>query len=234
MRRATDVREVDRGFPVPVIVRGKSGMGKTALGRAFLHDLQHRDSNVVLFSGRSYEQESVPYKAVDSLIDDLARYLRRASALEAKALLPTDAAALARLFPVLQELDVLTKARRKLDIVDSQELRRRAFAALRELLARMSDERRVVLFLDDVQWGDRDSAALLADVLRPPDAPPLLVIAAHRTEEAELSPMLGELAKIRDATAGTGWRDSQKATAPPISKRTARPATSGPLLLAAG
>ena len=192
-------RAAEHGVPVTVMLRGQSGMGKSSLVRYFLHEVQRRDPTAVVFTGRCYEQESVPYKAVDSLIDDLARYLRRASALEAKALLPTDAAALARLFPVLQELDVLTKARRKLDIVDSQELRRRAFAALRELLARMSDERRVVLFLDDVQWGDRDSAALLADVLRPPDAPPLLVIAAHRTEEAELSPMLGELAKIREA-----------------------------------
>jgi eukaryotic-like serine/threonine-protein kinase len=193
-------RTTERGVPVTVMLRGQSGMGKSSLVRYFLHEVQRRDPNAVVFTGRCYEQESVPYKAVDSLIDDLARYLRRVSALEAKALLPTDAAALARLFPVLQELEVLTKARRKpLDIVDSQELRRRAFAALRELLSRMSDERRVVLFLDDLQWGDRDSAALLADVLRPPDAPPLLVIAAHRTEEADLSPMLSELTKIRDA-----------------------------------
>ncbi|MDQ3282058.1 MAG: protein kinase, partial [Acidobacteriota bacterium] len=194
------LRASERGSAVLVLLRGASGMGKSSLVRHFLHEVQRRDSRAVVFTGRSYEQESVPYKAVDSLIDDLARYLRRVSALEAKALLPTDAAALARLFPVLQELDAVVKARRRpLDIRDSQELRRRAFAALRELFARMSDERRVILFLDDVQWGDRDSAALLAEVLRPPDAPPLLVIAAHRIEEAESSPMLAELAKIRDA-----------------------------------
>ena len=186
--------------PVTVMLRGQSGMGKSSLVRYFLHEVQRRDPGAVVFTGRCYEQESVPYKAVDSLIDDLARYLRRVSPLEAKALLPTDVAALARLFPVLQELEAVSKVRRRpVDIVDSQELRRRAFAALRELLTRISDERRVVLFLDDVQWGDRDSAALLADVLRPPDAPPLLVIAAHRTEEAEVSPLLTELGKILEA-----------------------------------
>jgi len=190
----------ERGTPVTVMLRGKSGMGKSSLVRYFLQEVQRREPSTVVFTGRCYEQESVPYKAVDSLIDDLARYLRRVSPLEAKALLPTDAAALARLFPVLQELEVLTKARRRpVDIVDSQEIRRRAFSALRELLARMTDERRVILFLDDVQWGDRDSAALLAEVLRPPDAPPVLVIAAHRVEEAEASPLLQELAKIRDS-----------------------------------
>jgi len=189
----------DRHGPVTVMVRGQSGMGKSALVRYFLHEVQRRDPSVVVFTGRCYEQESVPYKAVDSLIDDLARYLKRVSPLEAKALMPTDAAALARLFPVLQELDAVTRARRRpLEIRDSQELRRRAFAALRELLSRMSDEHRVVLFLDDVQWGDRDSAALLAELLRPPDAPPLLVVAAHRSEEAEASPLLAELRKIRE------------------------------------
>lgn len=189
-----------RGAPVTVMLRGSSGMGKTALVRYFLHEVQRRDPTVVGFAGRCYEQESVPYKAVDSLIDDLARYIRRVTPLEAKALLPTDVAALARLFPVLQELEHVAKARRRpVDIPDSQELRRRAFAALRELLARMADDRRVILFLDDVQWGDRDSAALLAEILRPPDAPPLLVIAAYRAEEAETSPLLSELRRFREA-----------------------------------
>lgn len=190
----------ERGGPVTVLLRGASGIGKSALVRYFLHEVQRRDATTVVFSGRCYEQESVPYKAVDSLIDDLARYLRRISPLEAKALLPTDVAALARLFPVLQELEAVAKARRRpVDIRDSQELRRRAFAALRELLARMADERRVILFLDDLQWGDRDSAALLAEILRPPDAPPLLVIASHRLEEAETSPLLVELRRMREA-----------------------------------
>jgi eukaryotic-like serine/threonine-protein kinase len=190
----------EKGTPVTVMLRGQSGMGKSALVRHFLHEVQRRDPSLVVFTGRCYEQESVPYKAVDSLIDDLARYLKRTSPLEAKALMPTDVAALARLFPVLQELEQLSKGRRRpVEIRDSQELRRRAFAALRELLARMTDDRRVILFLDDVQWGDRDSAALLAELLRPPDAPPLLVIAAHRTEEAESSPLLMELRKIREA-----------------------------------
>ena len=189
----------ERGVPVTVMLRGASGIGKTALVRQFLQEVQGRDRGVVVFTGRCYEQESVPYKAVDSLIDDLARHLKRVSPLEARALLPMDIAALARLFPVLQELDVVSRARRKtVEIRDSQELRRRAFSALRELIARLADERRLILFLDDVQWGDRDSAALLAEVLHPPNAPAVLVIAAHRTEEAESSPMLAELRRLRD------------------------------------
>src|ERR1051325_7557205 len=58
----------DNGTPVTVLVRGASGMGKTALVRAFLHDIQQRDPSIVVFSGRSYEQESVPYKDDDRRI----------------------------------------------------------------------------------------------------------------------------------------------------------------------
>ena len=63
-----------------------------------------------MLSGRCYERESVPYKALDSLIDSLARYLKG---------LPTDEVAsrccrqdvgfLARAFPVLQSLEAIAR-----------------------------------------------------------------------------------------------------------------------------
>jgi serine/threonine protein kinase len=196
----------EKNVPVMVMLRGSSGIGKTALVRHFLQDVQQREPSTVILTGRCYEQESVPYKAVDSLIDDLARYLGRVKPLEAKALMPRDVAALGRLFPVLQELDPVARAknRKPVDILDSLELRRRAFLALRELFSRLADEHRVILFLDDVQWGDRDSAALLAEVLRPPEAPPMLIIASYRSEEAATSPLLAELQRYRDTEAALG------------------------------
>ena len=44
----------------------------------------------------------MPFKAVDSLIDALARHLKQLSKAELERLLPADAFLLARVFPVLR------------------------------------------------------------------------------------------------------------------------------------
>jgi len=171
------------GRVATILVRGRSGMGKSTLVRRFLTELEERDSSCIVLSGRCYERESMPYKALDSLIDALSQYLRGLPPHEAEALLPHDVLALARLFPVLKRVEVVSRARRRgPEIPDSQELRRRAVAALRELFTRVADRVPLVLFIDDLQWGDADSASLLSAVLRPPDPPPLLLIGCTREE----------------------------------------------------
>ena len=59
-----------------------------------------------------------------------------------------------------------------LDVAE-QELRRRGVGALKEMLSRMADAQRVIIAIDDVQWGDADSAALRQWVVarRPSSSP---------------------------------------------------------------
>ena len=72
---ADALKASSQGRTITVYVHGSSGMGKTALVRQFFKDLAEREPNVVLLAGRCYERESVPYKALDSVIDALTQVL---------------------------------------------------------------------------------------------------------------------------------------------------------------
>ncbi|HET6891286.1 MAG TPA: protein kinase, partial [Pyrinomonadaceae bacterium] len=195
MQQLHDAFAVSRGDQtVTVYVHGESGMGKTALVRNFLDQLRRREDNVVILEGRCYERESVPYKALDGVIDSLTKYLLALPDGKVEAVLPRDVLALARLFPVMLQVDAIFNApQREHEIPDPFTLKRRAFAALRELLARIADRQPLVLYIDDLQWSDGDSTSLLEEILRPPDSPPLMLIASFRTEDLETKVFLRTL-----------------------------------------
>ncbi len=183
-----------RGQAVVIYVHGSSGMGKSALVEQFLDQVRTENESAVVLRGRCYERESVLYKALDSLVDALSRYLMQLPAEETEVLLPENVQALGRLFPTLRRLQPVVKAQRKvLDIPEEREQKRRARGALRELIHNLAHRKPLVLFIDDLQWGDHDSADLISEILRPPEPPPLLLIGSFRSEEKESSPLLQEL-----------------------------------------
>ncbi len=188
-----------RDRPVVVLVDGMSGMGKTAVVERFVTEAA-RDSGTVVLSGKCSERESIPYKALDSVMDTLCVHLRGlSSASEVAALLPRDPRAVARLFPVLLSIPAVAESPERDDLgLDPAHARRRAFAALRELWGRLADRSRLIVHIDDLQWTDLDSAVLLDAILRDADAPPLMLVGTFRTgsdrEEGPLSRLVDELA----------------------------------------
>lgn len=162
-----------------VYIVAPSGLGKTALAQEFLRRCRAESS--AIFQGRCYERESMPFKGIDGVIDGLVRYLNRLPRVHAAALLPRDAFSLRTLFPAFQQVSVIAEAPEpRHAIPGAAEHRRRAFLALKELLGRLADRTTVVLFVDDVQWGDADGAALLTELLRTPRQPNILVVIASR------------------------------------------------------
>jgi hypothetical protein len=171
--------------PAVVLVRGRAGLGKSALVRHVTDQLR-ADQSVVL-RARCYERDGVPLKALDSLVDALARHLRQ----HPRPGLTDIIAALSPLFPVLQAGEGAAQA---LGEQRPDELDEPALVALAQLLARLAEPRPLVLWLDDLQWGDPGSVRALQRVLAPQPArgpaPAILLIASYRSEDSATSPTL--------------------------------------------
>jgi serine/threonine protein kinase/tetratricopeptide (TPR) repeat protein len=201
--------ETQNGTLSVVLIEGTSGIGKTALIRRFLQNLAARCPNLLALTGKCYEFESVPYKGVDSLIDHLSVFLQRLDDSEIQRLLPRDAYLLPRLFPVLGRVPAIAEAPGRAIVPDEQELRQRIFASLRELIARIADRSPVILWVDDLQWADRDSSNFLAELCIPPQLPPVLILLSYRSEEIQNNSALqylGSLMASRNGNVGN-WRN---------------------------
>ncbi len=183
-----------RRHGVAMMVKGKSGIGKTTLVRQFLRSL---GETVFVLEGRCFEREQVPFKMLDGIVDMLTGVLVALPPNETEALVPKDLGALVRLFPVMKrikrfgELAVSSQAP-----ADPSELRLRGFAALRALFAKLARIRPLVLVVDDAHWGDADSAAFLGELIHRGD-PAMLVVLIHRPED-----YLGHLAKLKSPQGG--------------------------------
>ncbi len=180
------------GRAVLCVVRGETGMGKTSLVQHFLSELRSGEEVIVL-RGRCYERESVPFKAFDALMDGLRRRLKRLPEEEVLQILPPDAWLLTRLFPVLKELVADQEPTDAGVIADPLEQRLRAFDVCRRLMRNLAKRRPVACFLDDVQWGDADSARMLSGWLHGLQHARILVIIGYRSEDVATSPFLAQL-----------------------------------------
>lgn len=181
-----------------VCVTGASGMGKSALLDAFA-DAARKDGATVL-RARCFERESVPFKALDPLIDELAARLRAAGTQFAREMCPRHVGSLLRAFPVLGGIEGFEAPIDKAsEVVDPVEQRRRAIAAVREFFDRLATREPLLVIVDDLQWGDPDSAHLLSEVLRKPDSPPFCLVLAWRAETSAEHPVLQRLGPAQQA-----------------------------------
>ena len=154
------------GFDL-VNLQGPSGAGKTALALWLARDLER--AGWLVLRGRASTSEHVAFNALDGAIDDLAGALasqgRRGVARDLAAPL-RDAATL---FPVLRDVVAPVSA-------TTEKATTRGFEALVEVLRRVAASTPVLLVVDDLQWADADSLALLDAVAAAAPARVLVVM----------------------------------------------------------
>jgi tetratricopeptide (TPR) repeat protein/predicted Ser/Thr protein kinase len=195
---------IRRGHHALIRIHGQPGVGKSALLGRFRGELPAQDNAVVL-AARCHERESVPFKGFDGVADALVGYLRGLPRNEASGLMPRDIHLVVQLFPVFEGVSAIRDVpRRHAPVADPREARLRAFAAIKELIARIADKQPLVIVIDDLQWGDVDSARLLSNLVAPPERPALLLVLCYRADEAETSPTLRETLRMMQASGERG------------------------------
>jgi hypothetical protein len=153
-----------------MFVHGPSGIGKTAL----VEELVARCNDAIVLSGRCYECETVPFKALDDIVDAIAALL--ATRPEVVESLPSECAALGHAFPSIAALLRVTSPR------DPETANRAAAGALHAMLVALARTAPLILVIDDLQWIDDDGLRLFASVIAL--APPrCFVVATTRAAE---------------------------------------------------
>lgn len=173
-----------------VLVQGESGVGKSALLRHARRAMTRLSPLSLILAGRCYERESVPFKAIDSVMESAAEYLRGRPS-EAKAVLEEAD----RLF-LSQAFSAFLHEGERLEPSEAPrpfESRERLFSVIRGLIKAITRERSVVLMVDDLQWADIDSLELLQEIMREPKLPMLLIAAARPLPAAESQALVDRL-----------------------------------------
>lgn len=164
--------EVTRsGRAAMVLIRGESGIGKSSLLEAFLARAAEQSASVL--RGICHERELIPFRAIDDLVCRLAERIVDRSTLGAYA------PALCRAFPVFRDRFPGMNEELAEELNDPL---KPLTEGLSILLRQAAASGPLVLAVEDLQWGDRDSARLLAALLS--GAPlSLLLIATLRDGE---------------------------------------------------
>ncbi len=158
--RFAAAREASRA----VLVRGPSGIGKSALVSAFVDEA--RGGGALVIVDRCHERVAVPFKGLHGIAADLARHLDEDREARTAALDGPDLGLLIAALPGLALHGELARAGRGAPHVrDPIERRGRVFDAFAGMLGRLAAQQPLVLAIDDVQWADRDGLGLLDHVL---------------------------------------------------------------------
>lgn len=161
------VRAAHGGEPQLVVIGGEAGVGKTRLVEHLADELDTTGWLVLRGNCVQLGAEGLPLAALTSMLRDL---VDRLGADRIAGMLP-DAAAALRLLPEYATPGMPLPGRQRL------------FELIAAMLRRLSDERPVLVFMDDLHWADRSTRQLLVLLARTLRSARVAVLTAFRTDD---------------------------------------------------
>ena len=187
MLRDAFARVAETGAPELVLLSGGAGAGKSALVRELLRPIARRRG---LYVAAKFEQleRRLPYLTFAQAFGELARDLLVESAEQIAAWRRRLAAAVgphgALVIELVPDLGLILGPQPVAPALPPHEAEARLRQVLRRLIgAFAAAEHPLALFLDDLQWADAASLALLDELLTGGDTRHVLVIGAYRDAE---------------------------------------------------
>ena len=176
--------ETIRGRAPLVALRGRSGSGKTVLAT---EALAGADPAARVGSGKYDQVQGRPYSGLLDAVRGLIRHQVKAGGTSLAGLkarlsdnLDVSWGVLAELIPEIGQLVGLPQIAE----AETGERVQRLRIAVRALFAALAGPGQpAVLLLDDVQWADRSSLALLQELMETADLPHLMLVLLYRDEE---------------------------------------------------
>ena len=203
MAQVTDrLRPALQGSGGLLVLDGEAGVGKSRLAYHSLQWAAQEEATILSATCQPLEQQ-LPFAP---LVDALGRYLQTLPADRLRQLPTASLSHLAQLIPSVQ--DRLPELATPYYAGPAQEAttqnddnRQRVIDSLIALLAVLAKARPLVLFLDDLQWADRDTLAVLSRLAPRLAQWPLFVLLAYRTddlaENEELNTLLHTLRRTQ-------------------------------------
>jgi len=192
------------GTPTLVTVSGPPGIGKSALINELQKPVADRRGFFVAGKFDQYKRD-IPYATLAQSFDSLVRQIlgednasveRWRSAIQ-DALGPNGKL----MVGLIPKLDLIIGPQPPVPELPPQDAQRRFHLVLRQFISVFArEEHPLVLFLDDLQWLDAGTLALLVDLVTHPDVRYLFPIGAYRSNEVDDShPLVASLEAVRQA-----------------------------------
>ncbi|MDC0723771.1 ATP-binding protein [Nannocystis bainbridge] len=208
-------RVAQRGAPELALVRGPSGIGKSALVDAL--ERRHAAQPGMFVAGKfdQYDRD-IPYATLVKAFGELARQLLAASEEHLASWRQRLQAELGNLgqlvVDIIPQLELVIGPQPPVPPQPLLEAQNRFNRVLRQFIGVFAQpDHPLILFLDDLQWADTASIRLLQHILTHPDVQHVLVVCAYRDGEIDPThPWTAALLEIQSA----GVRVSDLVVAP--------------------